>query len=52
MDNDSIDKDELFTTLSKRTGENFQSTPTKSCQTEMCSPASGSKNSNEGESIY
>lgn len=28
MDNDSIDKDELFTTLSKRRGENFQSTPT------------------------
>lgn len=28
MDNDSIDKDELFTTLSKRRGENFQSTLT------------------------
>lgn len=52
MDNDNIDKDEFFITLSKRTGENLQSTPTKSCRTETCSPASGSKNSNEGESMW
>ena len=50
MDNDSIDKDEFFTTLSKRMGENFQSTPSKSRRTETCSPANCSRNSNEGES--
>ena len=51
MDNACIDKDEFFTTLSKHKGENFRSTPTKSRRTEKCSPASGSKNSNEGESV-
>ena len=51
MDDDKVDKDEFFTTLSKRAGENFQSAPTKSCRTETCSPASGSKNSNEGKSM-
>ena len=52
MDNDSIGKDEFFTTLSKRTGENFQSFPTKSRRTETCSPARGSKILNKGESVW
>ena len=51
MDSDSIAKIEFFATLSKRTGANSQSTPTKSRRTATCSSASGSKNSNEGESV-